>query len=188
MYLLGIHNGVHDASACLFRDYEWLAAISQERLTRKKNDGVAPAEELPLAAVDECLAIAGISRADIDVVCSTRSQWEMQSFALSGRMWARQQYGRFTGRQRLYQMTYMMRKQATKRALDVFDMPSFRRRHGFARPRCTSAITMPPTAFRPISFPISRRADLQRRRVWRRCRLQRAHRQRRTDRSHLRRR
>jgi carbamoyltransferase len=133
MYLLGIHNGIHDASACLFRDYEWLAAVSQERLTRKKNDGVTPAEELPLAAVGECLAIAGISRADVDVVCSTRSHWEMQSFALSGRIWARQQYARFTGKQRLYVMTYMMRKQNTKRALEVFDVPSFRRRYGFAK-------------------------------------------------------
>jgi carbamoyltransferase len=133
MYLLGIHNGVHDASACLFREYELLAAVSQERLTRRKNDGVDVAEELPLAAVDECLSIAGIARADVDVVCSTRAQWEMQSFRLTGRMWTRQQYARLTGRKRLYQMTYMMRKQNTKKALHVFDEPSFRQRHAFAK-------------------------------------------------------
>jgi carbamoyltransferase len=133
MYLLGIHNGVHDASACLFRDYELLAAVSQERLTRRKNDGVAVAEELPLAAIDECLAVAGISRRDVDVVCATRSQFEMQSFTLRGKMWARQQYARLIGRKRLYQMTYMMRKQGTKEAIRVFDAPAFRRRHGFAK-------------------------------------------------------
>ncbi len=131
MYLLGIHNGVHDASACLFRDYRLVAAVSQERLTRKKNDGVTVAEELPQRAIDECLGVGGISRRDVDVVCSTRSQWEMQSFRLKGRMWARQQYARFTGKRRLYQMTYMMRKQNTKKALAVFDAPSFRARHGF---------------------------------------------------------
>ena len=43
MYLLGVHNGNHDASACLFRDYELIAAVSLERLTRKKNDGISPA-------------------------------------------------------------------------------------------------------------------------------------------------
>src|SRR5215468_1997218 len=133
MYLLGIHNGVHDASACLFRDYKLVAAVSQERLTRRKNDGVTVAEELPQQAIDECLNVAGISRRDVDVVCSTRSQFEMQSFRLRGRMWARQLRARLTGQRRLYQMTYMMRKQNTKKALEVFDLPSFRERHGFHR-------------------------------------------------------
>src|SRR5215472_14552583 len=131
MYLLGIHNGVHDASACLFRDYRLVAAVSQERLTRRKNDGVTVAEEMPQRAIDECLGIAEISRRDVDVVCSTRSQWEMQSFRLGGRMRARQIYARLMGRQRLYQMTYMMRKQNTKKALQVFDEQSFCARHGF---------------------------------------------------------
>jgi carbamoyltransferase len=133
MYLLGIHNGVHDASACLFADYKLVAAVSQERLTRKKNDGVTVEEELPQRAVDECLGVAGITRRDIDVVCSTRSQFEMQSFRLHGKMWARQFYARLTGKPRLYQMTYMMRKQNTKKALQVFDESSFRARHGFAK-------------------------------------------------------
>src|SRR5712691_2030670 len=116
MYLLGIHNGAHDASACLFRDYKLVAAVSQERLTRRKNDGVVATDELPQRAIDECLAVARISRCDVDVVCSTRSQWEMQSFRLGGRMWARQLYARLTGKQRLYLMTYVMRKQNTKKA------------------------------------------------------------------------
>jgi carbamoyltransferase len=133
MYLLGIHNGVHDASACLFRDYKLVAAVSQERLTRRKNDGVTVAEELPQRAIDECLGVAGIARRDVDVVCSTRSQFEMASFRLHGKMWARQLYAHLRGRKRLYEMTYMMRKQATKKALQVFDVPSFRARHGFAK-------------------------------------------------------
>src|ERR1700730_4857924 len=131
MYLLGIHNGVHDASACLFRDYRLVAAGAQERLTRRKNDGVTVAEELPQRAIDECLGVVGISRRDVDVVCSTRSQFEMQTFRLTGKMWARQLYARLAGKQRLYQMTYMMRKQSTKKALEVFDARRFRERHGF---------------------------------------------------------
>lgn len=133
MYLLGIHNGVHDASACLFQDYKLLAAVSQERLTRRKNDGVTVDDELPQQAINTCLAVAGISRRDVDIVCSTRSQFEMQSFRLRGRMWAKQKYARLAGHKRLFQMTYMMRKQDTKDALQVFDVPAFRLRHGFER-------------------------------------------------------
>ena len=91
MYILGIHNGHHDASACVFRDYELIAAVSLERLTRKKNDGVTPDAEIPTAAIDECLAIAGIFRADVDVVCASRAHWEVQSYRLHGRWWIKQQ-------------------------------------------------------------------------------------------------
>lgn len=133
MYLLGIHNGTHDASACLFRDYDLLAAISLERLTRKKNDGVSVDQELPLAAIDECLAIAGIGRADVDVICSTRSNWEMQSYLLTGRWRIKQAYRRLIGDKRLFQMTYMMRKENTKDALKILDVGLFRRRHGFPK-------------------------------------------------------
>jgi len=72
MYLLGLHNAAHDAAACLFCDYQLIAAVSLERLTRKKGAGVCAEQELPIIAIDECLNIAGIGRADIDVVCATR--------------------------------------------------------------------------------------------------------------------
>ena len=36
--ILGLHTG-HEASAVLFRDTEVLAAVSNERLSRIKNDG-----------------------------------------------------------------------------------------------------------------------------------------------------
>ena len=75
MYILGIHNGHHDASACLFRNYELLAAVSLERLSRKKGDGVTAELEIPAAAIDECLSVAGITRADVDMVCASRAHW-----------------------------------------------------------------------------------------------------------------
>src|SRR5580704_6310960 len=76
MFILGIHNGEHDASACLFDDYRLLAAVSLERLTRKKNAGVSVDAEWPFAAIDECLACAGIGRHDIDVICVSRGHFE----------------------------------------------------------------------------------------------------------------
>ncbi|MGZ5803180.1 MAG: carbamoyltransferase family protein [Xanthobacteraceae bacterium] len=131
MYILGIHNGVHDASACLFRDYELLAAVSLERLTRKKNDGVTPTMEIPLPAIDECLRIAGIARSDIDVVCASRAIWEVQSYNLRGRWWIKQQYFRLTGAESYQMMVDMMRRQRTKDATRIFDAPGFTQRYGF---------------------------------------------------------
>ena len=133
MHLLGIHNSLHDAAACLFRDYELIAAVSLERLTRKKGAGVSAEQELPIAAIDECLKIGGISRADIDVVCSTRDHWEFQSYALQGRLRLKQRIFRLTGQKRMPIMTYMMQKLGTSNAFDIFDTPAFKARYGFKK-------------------------------------------------------
>jgi carbamoyltransferase len=131
MYLLGIHNSAHDAAACLFRDYELAAAVSLERVTRKKGAGVCAEQELPLPAIDECLKVAGIGRADVDVVCSTRDHWEFQSYALRGRLRLKQNVFRLLRQKRLPRMTYMMQKLRVNNALDIFDTDSFRARYGF---------------------------------------------------------
>lgn len=58
--ILGLHTG-HEASAVLFEDDRLLAAVSNERLSRVKNDG----GRLSDLAVDEVLRLAGRSRAEI---------------------------------------------------------------------------------------------------------------------------
>jgi carbamoyltransferase len=131
VYLLGIHNSAHDAAACLFRDYQLLAAVSLERLTRKKGAGVCAEQELPIPAIDECLAVAGIRRADVDVVCTTRDHFEFQSYALRGRLRLKQHAFRLLRQKRLLRMTYMMQKLGVNDALDIFDADSFRVRYGF---------------------------------------------------------
>jgi carbamoyltransferase len=133
MFLLGIHNSAHDAAACLFRDYALTAAVSLERMTRQKGAGVSAAQEMPIAAIDECLRIAGITRADVDVVCSTRDFWEFQSYALRGRLRLKQRIFRVTGQKRLPGMIYMMQKLRVDDALDIFDVASFRARYGFKK-------------------------------------------------------
>ena len=133
MYILGIHNGHHDASACLFRDYELVAAVSLERLTRKKSDGVTPELEIPAAAIDECLAVAGIRRGDIDMVCASRAHWELQSYRLSGRWWIKQQYFGLVGTRSIPLMSDLMRKQHTLDAAAIFDADAFKHRHGFPK-------------------------------------------------------
>jgi carbamoyltransferase len=133
VHILGIHNGGHDAAACLFRDYDLLAAVSLERLTRRKNDGVTALAEVPLPAIDECLAIAGLSRADVDVVCASRAHWNVQSYRLAGRWGLKQRSYRWLGIERTRLMTDMMRKQGTEDASKIFDTQRFRRRYGFDR-------------------------------------------------------
>ena len=84
MYILGVHTGNHDASACLYKDFDLIAAVSLERLTRVKDAGVTTDEPMPNPAIDECLAIAGIGRGDIDVLALSRTLFEYQEFALTG--------------------------------------------------------------------------------------------------------
>ena len=82
MYILGVHTGGHDASACLYRDFDLIAAVSLERLTRAKGAGVTTDEPMPDRAIDECLAIAGVGRGDVDVLALSRTLFEYQDFTL----------------------------------------------------------------------------------------------------------
>ena len=66
--ILGLASS-HDASACVFIDGALAAAVSQERVTRRKNDGF----RLPLEALEHTLEVAGIRRRDIDAIASIHS-------------------------------------------------------------------------------------------------------------------
>ena len=66
--ILGLASS-HDASACVFVDGGLAAAVSQERVTRRKNDGF----RLPLEAMAHALAAARVDRADIDGVALMHS-------------------------------------------------------------------------------------------------------------------
>ena len=71
MLILGINSGGHDACACLFDDYRLLSALALERVTRKKGHG----GRVPVEAIDECLAIAGRRREEIDAVVMARGMF-----------------------------------------------------------------------------------------------------------------
>ena len=66
--ILGLASS-HDASACVFIGGELAAAVSLERITRRKNDGC----RLPLEAMEHALETAGIGRAQIDGVALMHS-------------------------------------------------------------------------------------------------------------------
>ncbi len=71
MYTLGLNAAFHDSAACLIRDGVVVAAAEEERFTRIKH-GKRPipfsAYELPYGAIDYCLAEAGITLPDVDMV------------------------------------------------------------------------------------------------------------------------
>jgi len=59
-YILGISAFYHDSAACLLKDGEIVAAVSEERLTRKKGD-----PSFPVRAVEFCLRQGGIAANDL---------------------------------------------------------------------------------------------------------------------------
>jgi carbamoyltransferase len=61
--ILGISAFYHDSSACLLRDGKVVAAVQQERFSRKKNDLAFPKE-----AVEYCLKEGGIGMKDVGLV------------------------------------------------------------------------------------------------------------------------
>lgn len=63
MYILGISALYHDSAAALIKDGEIIAAVQEERFTRKKCD-----MSLPQNAINYCMQAAGISGEDLDVV------------------------------------------------------------------------------------------------------------------------
>lgn len=63
MYILGISAFYHDSAACLLKDGEIVAAVQEERFTRKKHDA-----GFPHNAIQYCLKEARISANQIDNV------------------------------------------------------------------------------------------------------------------------
>lgn len=63
MDILGISCFYHDSAACIIRDGNILAAVQEERFTRKKHD-----PRFPKNAIKYCLEEAGITIQDLDYV------------------------------------------------------------------------------------------------------------------------
>ena len=61
MYILGISAFYHDSAACLLKDGEIIAAVQEERFTRKKHDA-----GFPHYAIEYCIKKADISASQID--------------------------------------------------------------------------------------------------------------------------
>src|SRR5579859_1289246 len=121
MYILSIHAAAHDSAAALFRDYELLAAVQQERLTRRKGAGGQPIE-----AIDEVLAIGGLTRADIDVLVLSRAHYPVRFFK-GFNAYKRLEDGinRYFGKHRNRDVVDEMRRVGTGDAAAVFDTDAY---------------------------------------------------------------
>ncbi len=67
MFVLGIGGLNHDGAAALLGDEGILAAMEEEKITRNRRG-----QGLPIAAIEACLAHAGVRPSDIDVLAIAR--------------------------------------------------------------------------------------------------------------------
>jgi carbamoyltransferase len=126
--ILAIHSGPHDSVAALFDDYDLKAAVQLERLTRVKGDGGQP----PDACIDEVLAIAGATRADVGVVSMSRTLLDTKYFRrMRGLRRLRDDVFRRSRGKMLEYMTHEMRHYRSRDFDDLFDLAAFRRDGGF---------------------------------------------------------
>jgi carbamoyltransferase len=63
MYILGISAFYHDSAACVIHDGEIIAAVQEERFSRKKHDA-----SFPRMSIQYCLRQAGIEPSNLDQV------------------------------------------------------------------------------------------------------------------------
>ena len=70
IYILGISAFYHDSAACILKNGEIIAAVQEERFSRKKHD-----HRFPENAVKFCLQQAGIDSDRIDYVAFYDKPW-----------------------------------------------------------------------------------------------------------------
>ncbi len=126
--ILAIHSGPHDSVAALYEDYDLKAAVQLERLTRIKGDG----SKHPDACIDEVLAIAGATRADVDVISMSRTLLDVKYFRrVTGMRRLMEVALRGSRGRNLQYMTHEMRRYHSRNLDDLFDLAAFRRDGGF---------------------------------------------------------
>jgi len=131
MLTLGIHPGYHDAAAALFDGYRLIAAVSRERLTRRKGDGRG---DVPLDCVDEVLAIAGATRRDVDVLASTRSALPQSVYThFRGRRAIEGKVREALGAEKLRFLALELKRADTADALAIVDREAVMARYGFRK-------------------------------------------------------
>ena len=128
MRILAFHPGCHDSSAALFSDYKLLAAVDEERLTRRKGSG----DGVPWLAMDEVLRIGGCSRSDVDAIVATRSFFPWQYLRYPFHKELDYRFRHWLGRdQKLRDLMVHCQLRHTADAKSVFRTGAFLDDHGF---------------------------------------------------------
>ena len=125
---LGIHPGHHDACAALYDGYKLVAAVALERLTRRKIDG----GRVPDEAIDECLAIAGRARRDVDALVLGRGTFPSRYYNhLSGGRALERGFRIAVGREKHKTMEREMVRYGRIDSESMFDAARFLGDYGF---------------------------------------------------------
>ena len=127
MIILSLHTGYHDGTAALFDGYNLLAAVQLERLTRKKGDGGG----IPEPAMDEVLAIAGLTRKDVDVVVLSRASFPARYFKAGTLKQAEYAFHKIIGHEKLKDMCSQMQQRGESEPAMLFREEMFRADFGF---------------------------------------------------------
>jgi len=127
MIILSLHTGYHDGTAALFDGYNLVAAVQLERLTRKKGDGGG----IPEAAMDEVLAIGGLTRADVDVVVLSRASFPARYFKANALKTAEYAFHKILGHEKLKDMCSQMQMRGEGEPAKLFREEMFRADFGF---------------------------------------------------------
>src|SRR5262245_15511016 len=128
MRILAFYPGCHDASAAAFDDYRLLAAVEEERLTRRKGSG----DGVPWLAIDEVLRIAQWSRRDVDAIVAIRSFFPWQYFRYPiHKQWDYAIRHRLGRDRKLRDLTVHCQLRGAADAKTVFRSDAFLADHGF---------------------------------------------------------
>lgn len=127
MIILSLHTGYHDGTASLMDGYDLLAAVQLERLSRKKGDGGG----IPVAAMDEVLAIAGLNRGDVDVIVLSRASFPARYYRAGALKQAEHALHKLVGHEKLRDMCSVMQKTGEGDPATIFREDLFKREYGF---------------------------------------------------------
>jgi carbamoyltransferase len=128
MIILGINNGLHDASAAIFDDYELIAAVQLERLTRIKSAG----RGVPWECIQEVLDIANVRLNEIDVVAMGRMALPVEYFVhFRGWRWLREKYRTRIEGADMRSVAREMLRSGARSEREIFDVDRYMRDHGF---------------------------------------------------------
>lgn len=124
--ILSVHSGPHDSAAALFDDYTLIAAIHQERLSRKKTDGGYPSD-----AIKEVLRIGGITKADVEQLVFSHGSYPVRWLKFSPLKRLKFAFHRKKGRERHKSLGSHIFNTKSAQAEDVWLHEKFLRQEKF---------------------------------------------------------
>lgn len=126
MKILSIYSGLHDSAVALFDEYQVLAAISKERITRKKGD-----QGLSIELIDEVLDIAGINKDQIDVLVLSRDHIPLAYINLPWHKELEYRISKKGDPKKLVNLLHYVKRHSKRDIWAVFSRDAFLKDYGF---------------------------------------------------------